>query len=280
MRAAVYGDDTGAPPRKDGARGRRAARPGGAALLRDGAAHARRGRRLAPAEHGVEDAPLHWYALRAAARIAHTPECGLWKRDAHRLRGAARGGRADAGRGARRAPAPLPRGVRAGDGGRLRGLDGPAPPGRARRGRGGRARSSATPTSRGASSSTSPARRCLRRTRPRRPGSSRAGTTRSSPTPTARGSSRRGRRLALDDAGADYQVFLVDGFAAGSWRLERGKVVLAPYARLSRAARADLATESTAWRARRRAYARAEEPCRKQEARPRAQGSGSRPRAT
>ena len=53
------------------------------------------------------------------------------------------------------------------------------------------------------------------------------------------------RPLRLDDAGADYQVFLVDGFVAGRWRLERSRVELAPYTRLSRAAKRELATEST-----------------------------------
>ena len=32
--------------------------------------------------------------------------------------------------------------------------------------------------------------------------------------------------MSLGEAGSDYQVFLVDGFVAGSWRIERGRVVL------------------------------------------------------
>jgi hypothetical protein len=53
-----------------------------------------------------------------------------------------------------------------------------------------------------------------------------------------------GHRLAVDDGGVAYQVFLVDGFAAGTWRTAKGKVELTPYARLSRATRTELAAEA------------------------------------
>ena len=40
------------------------------------------------------------------------------------------------------------------------------------------------------------------------------------------------------------QTFLVDGFVAGTWRVETGRVVAEPYAPLSRAVRRELAEEA------------------------------------
>jgi uncharacterized protein YcaQ len=50
------------------------------------------------------------------------------------------------------------------------------------------------------------------------------------------------RRLVIRGGMVD-PVFLVDGFVAGRWRLERGAVALAPFGRLPRAARRELAEE-------------------------------------
>lgn len=40
------------------------------------------------------------------------------------------------------------------------------------------------------------------------------------------------------------QTFLVDGFVAGIWRVENGRVVLAPFAALSRSVRRELEDEA------------------------------------
>jgi hypothetical protein len=39
-------------------------------------------------------------------------------------------------------------------------------------------------------------------------------------------------------------TFLVDGFVAGTWRHERGRVVLEPWRRLTRSERAELEPEA------------------------------------
>jgi hypothetical protein len=39
-------------------------------------------------------------------------------------------------------------------------------------------------------------------------------------------------------------TFLVDGFVAGTWRHERGRIVLEPWRRLATAERAELADEA------------------------------------
>ena len=41
-----------------------------------------------------------------------------------------------------------------------------------------------------------------------------------------------------------HATILVDGFVAGTWQLERGKVVLEPFGRLPRDAKAALADEA------------------------------------
>ena len=40
------------------------------------------------------------------------------------------------------------------------------------------------------------------------------------------------------------QTFLVDGFVAGTWRVEDGRTALEPFARLSRATRGELEEEA------------------------------------
>jgi hypothetical protein len=52
------------------------------------------------------------------------------------------------------------------------------------------------------------------------------------------------KAMSVMAAGADYQVFLVDGMVAGSWRLEKGRAVLAPLARLTAGAKRELAAEA------------------------------------
>jgi hypothetical protein len=42
---------------------------------------------------------------------------------------------------------------------------------------------------------------------------------------------------------AGEQAFLVDGFVAGTWKLERGRVAVAPFAPLPRSARRELEDE-------------------------------------
>jgi hypothetical protein len=40
------------------------------------------------------------------------------------------------------------------------------------------------------------------------------------------------------------QTFLIDGFVAGMWSVEKGRVVLAPFEKVSRSARGDLDREA------------------------------------
>jgi hypothetical protein len=40
------------------------------------------------------------------------------------------------------------------------------------------------------------------------------------------------------------QTFLVDGFVAGTWRVEKGRVVVEPFARLSRSVRSEVDDEA------------------------------------
>jgi hypothetical protein len=193
-------------------------------------------------EHGVADAPLHWYALRAAARIAHTPECGLWKGKriafealpeadepeppaarATLLRrylaafgpasvadyAAWTGLRISTARAAVKAAAPLER-YDDEQGRELLDVPGaPLPP----------------------ADTPAPARLLARWDN-----AILAYADRSRILPPD-------RRLGLADGGADYQLFLVDGFVAGRWRFERGRAVLEPFAQLSKQARRELADE-------------------------------------
>jgi hypothetical protein len=50
--------------------------------------------------------------------------------------------------------------------------------------------------------------------------------------------------MRVDANGADYQVFLVDGFVAGRWRLEKGRAVVEPLRRLAADAKRALADEA------------------------------------
>ena len=52
------------------------------------------------------------------------------------------------------------------------------------------------------------------------------------------------RKLIIGKNGDVAPTFLVDGFVAGTWRLEKGRVVLEPFAKLSRATRSELEDEA------------------------------------
>jgi hypothetical protein len=242
MRAAVYGDETGLLRGDARAVGERHA---AAARRFFGTQPRTRAEVVAwlEAEHGLEDAPLHWYALRAAARIAHTPECGLWK------------GKRIAFEALPEADEPEPAAARAALLRRYLAAFGPASVAdyaawtglRIREARA--AAEAAGPLERyadehgrelldvagaplPAADSPAPARLLARWDN-----AILAHADRSRILPP-------GHRLAVDDGGAAYQVFLVDGFAAGTWRLDRGKAELVPYGGLPRTAQRELADEA------------------------------------
>jgi len=52
------------------------------------------------------------------------------------------------------------------------------------------------------------------------------------------------RKRVIGVNGDVAQTFLVDGFVAGTWRIDGGRVTIDPFARLSRAARTELAEEA------------------------------------
>ncbi len=52
------------------------------------------------------------------------------------------------------------------------------------------------------------------------------------------------RKTVIRVNGDVAQTFLVDGFVAGIWRAEKGRVILEPFGRLSRAVRSELADEA------------------------------------
>jgi Winged helix DNA-binding domain len=52
------------------------------------------------------------------------------------------------------------------------------------------------------------------------------------------------RRVVIGQNGDVAQTFLVDGFVAGTWRAERGRVVAEPFAKLSRSAKSELKDEA------------------------------------
>jgi hypothetical protein len=52
------------------------------------------------------------------------------------------------------------------------------------------------------------------------------------------------RKRVIGANGDVAQTFLIDGFVAGIWRIESGRVVLEPFARLSRSARHDVEDEA------------------------------------
>ncbi len=56
--------------------------------------------------------------------------------------------------------------------------------------------------------------------------------------------SERYRKAIVGLNGDIAQTFLVDGFVAGAWRMERGRVVIEPFERLSRSVRRELADEA------------------------------------
>jgi hypothetical protein len=51
------------------------------------------------------------------------------------------------------------------------------------------------------------------------------------------------RRRVIRNNGDVAQTFLVDGFVAGIWEVENGRVVLQPFAKLSRAAQREVNEE-------------------------------------
>jgi hypothetical protein len=194
-------------------------------------------------EHGMEDAPLRWYAVRAAARIAHTPGCGLWK------------GTRIAFEALPEAPEPEPAAARAELLRRYLAAFGPATVADFAAWTGlrvGGARAAVEAAGSLERYADEQGRELLdipgaplppadtpapARLLARWDNAILAHADRSRILPA-------GHRLAVDDGGVAYQVFLLDGFAAGTWRLVRGKVELDPYAPLSRAARAELAAEA------------------------------------
>ena len=52
------------------------------------------------------------------------------------------------------------------------------------------------------------------------------------------------RKTVIGGNGDVAQTFLVDGFVAGIWRVENGRVVLEPFAALSRSVRGELEDEA------------------------------------
>jgi hypothetical protein len=52
------------------------------------------------------------------------------------------------------------------------------------------------------------------------------------------------RRLIIGPNGDVAQTFLVDGFVAGTWKLEKGRVVATPFASLPAAAKRELQEEA------------------------------------
>ena len=52
------------------------------------------------------------------------------------------------------------------------------------------------------------------------------------------------RKTVIRPNGDVAQTFLVDGFVAGIWRVEKGRVALEPFASLSRAVRGELQDEA------------------------------------
>ena len=51
------------------------------------------------------------------------------------------------------------------------------------------------------------------------------------------------RKTVIGQNGDVAQTFLVDGFVAGTWRAEKGRVTVEPFGKLSREAKAELAEE-------------------------------------
>ncbi len=52
------------------------------------------------------------------------------------------------------------------------------------------------------------------------------------------------RKVVIHGAGIIEATFLVDGFVAGTWRVEKGRVRLEPFAPLPRMARRELEEEA------------------------------------
>jgi ABC-type uncharacterized transport system ATPase component len=54
----------------------------------------------------------------------------------------------------------------------------------------------------------------------------------------------RYRRVVIGQNGDVAQTFLVDGFVAGTWSVDGGRVVIQPFAKLPRAVQRELADEA------------------------------------
>jgi hypothetical protein len=245
MSAALYGDDASPLPPAALALGRRFAKRTRAFV---GTTTRTRAELMSwfATTHGFEEAPLHWYALRVCADIVHAPETGLWK------------GKRPCFVALDEAPAPDPAAARAG---LVRGYlaaFGPATVADIGAWAGLRIRdvrlavAAAEPFERyadeqgrelldlpgaplPAAETPAPARLL-----PRWDNVILAHADRARIIPPAY---RQAMSLV---GGADYQCFLVDGFVGGRWRLERGKVVLEPFAPLSKPAQRELAGEAAA----------------------------------
>jgi DNA glycosylase AlkZ-like len=55
----------------------------------------------------------------------------------------------------------------------------------------------------------------------------------------------RHRKAVIRQNGDVAQTFLVDGFVAGMWRFDKGRVVIEPFAALSRSAQGELRDEAS-----------------------------------
>ncbi|HVS85729.1 MAG TPA: crosslink repair DNA glycosylase YcaQ family protein, partial [Gaiellaceae bacterium] len=52
------------------------------------------------------------------------------------------------------------------------------------------------------------------------------------------------RKVIIANNGDVGQTFLVDGLVAGTWRVDKGRVVTEPFGKLSRETKAELAAEA------------------------------------
>ena len=95
------------------------------------------------------------------------------------------------------------------------------------------------------SSTTSRAHRDRPKTRLRPSGCFPSGTPHCSPTlrPSARILPERYRRRVIAPNGDVAQTILVDGFVAGTWKVEKKRLRVEPFARLAKSVRDELAAE-------------------------------------
>ena len=106
-------------------------------------------------------------------------------------------------------------------------------------------RYAASATSTAANFSTSRGHRCRTPTRPRPFGSCRSGTTCSSRfADRTRVLPEPYRKVVIGMNGDVAQTFLVDGFVAGMWRVENGRVVCEPFSPLPRSVQREVEEEA------------------------------------